>query len=170
MLALRSRRLWKMLEELRSSRTIELMRNEKEIGKMDLIEVRSAGHKGLGVFAKARLSKGQVIELAPCLFVNSMDYRLLKKTDLIRFVYDAESGAVVIGLGYASLYNHSDKPNATYVLYTKKRFIRFKALSVIRVGTEITINYGYHPAEPETWDDDYSSYITRQQRKFRSRS
>ena len=121
--------------------------------------VRQAGKKGRGVFAINKIKSGSVIETAPYLPLSKRDHRNAQKTDLIRFIYDAGHGQAAVGLGFASLYNHSETPNATYIVNVKNRTIKITATSEIPTGEEVTIDYGYHPGKPETWPDDYASYM-----------
>lgn len=117
------------------------------------IEVRPAGDKGRGVFATRNIAKGELIEIAPLIVLDEADDRILGMTLLSHYKFgitDSEYSRFgdpvsAIALGYASLYNHSDKSNADYA--TSDSIIVIKAIKAIKAGQEITIDYG--------WDDDF---------------
>ena len=137
------------------------------------LQVRLIHGKGRGVFARKSIAKGELIELAAFLFVSAADYELLKKTDLIRFVYDLGRGDVAIGLGLASLFNHADEANAHYEINRRDKQIKISAENPIPAGQEITIDYGYHPADESTWSQEYVKFVelkARSKKKLKARS
>jgi SET domain-containing protein len=52
-----------------------------------------------------------------------------------------DGSEVAIPLGYGSLYNHSDEPNASYHRNRSRNAIDFIATKFIAAGEEITISY-----------------------------
>jgi len=54
---------------------------------------------------------------------------------------NAKKTISAIALGFGSLYNHSIKPNAYYLMNNDNQTIDFYSLSHIRPHEEITINY-----------------------------
>jgi SET domain-containing protein len=94
---------------------------------------------GRGVFATAAISKGETIEVCPALAVDPDDANGV----LLNYVVDPgdDSDGSVLMLGYGSLYNHSEDPNAEYV-YLADEAYAFEALRDIAAGEEITISYG----------------------------
>lgn len=109
------------------------------------IEVRPAGGKGRGVFASQDIKRGEIVEIAPTIYVPDEQYGYLTAAILANYVFSAhdEEGSVV-ALGYASLYNHSSNANADWNM--NKDSIVIRALSDIKAGSEITLDYG--------WDDE----------------
>lgn len=97
--------------------------------------------KGRGVFSDIKLSQGSTIEDSPILLIHSLDTPLVEKTNLVNFIYNWKSGESAIGLGYASLYNHSDNPNAEFVKNFDTQMIKIKALRNLNRDEEITIDY-----------------------------
>jgi SET domain-containing protein len=95
--------------------------------------------KGRGVYASESIRKGMVIEVCELLFI--------KKTELPHslecYVYDYSTGKVALALGYGSLFNHSDDPNAEFFFNEGKIHLIIKAIKKIPANQEITINYGY---------------------------
>lgn len=108
-----------------------------------MIEVKSAGKKGRGMFAIAGISKGTVIEQSPYIHIPLEDFEDIEQTTLHRYWFHVNSRACAIGLGHTSLYNHSKKPNAEWFISPRTKTIKIKALRDIRKNQEITIDYGY---------------------------
>ena len=111
------------------------------------IYVEQTPDKGRGVFALITFSEGDVIEVAPFIKVPGKDYEKVTNTVLNNYWYDLNKKDCAVGLGYTSLYNHANEPNATYVLNSKNQTIKIVALKDIVKDQEITIDYGYDPAE-----------------------
>lgn len=95
--------------------------------------------KGRGVYADEPIVKGEVIELCHLIVMDFDDVGGVME----RYVFDFSPKKVALALGNGSLYNHSDRPNAKCWMDTRKKNLSFEALKSIRVGEEITINYGY---------------------------
>ena len=114
-------------------------------------KVQKAGGKGRGVFAVDLINKNEIIEIAAFIRLSVRDHDMIKETELISYVFDAGRGEAAVGLGTASLYNHSDNPNVDYDLDRASQTIRIASSRRIEIGEEITIDYGYHPAKPSTW-------------------
>lgn len=100
---------------------------------------------GRGVFAKSKIEKGEIIEIAPVIIIPFNEKHLLP-LELARYVFKSgvsghETSALAMGLG--SFYNHSERPNAIYHLSVLKRIIEFIALEDIDPNVEITVDYGY---------------------------
>ncbi len=106
-----------------------------------------------GVFATEDIAKHDVLQESPyCTFT----YKELKKrSDIVtRYTYDSfdnpGTSDLVMGFGFAALYNHSTDNNAAYELDTVNEVMRHYALTDIKSGEEIFIDYGY--------DDDESDF------------
>ena len=115
------------------------------------IEFRSSPVHGLGVFAIKKILKGEVIEKAPVL---SLPIEKGESTPLfIDYRFNWPSGSEceeqVITLGYGSLYNHSNTPNAYWYSVYDERVFLFIAAKDIEVGEEIFIYYG----DENYWND-----------------
>ncbi len=92
---------------------------------------------GRGVFAESDIAEGETIELCPVLQLAEEDGGGV----LGDYVVDDGEGGQVLMLGYGSLYNHSEQPNAEYVLETDEAYA-FVATRQIAAGEQITISYG----------------------------
>ena len=96
----------------------------------------SEKYKSKGVFATKNYKKDDIIELCPCIQVNSNTGGLVR--DYLFYLNDKFS---LLGLGYCSLYNHSDDNNAKFNIIDNKK-IRITCVKDINEGEEITVNYG----------------------------
>jgi uncharacterized protein len=93
---------------------------------------------GRGVFAVRDIETGETIELCPVLELSSEDASGVL-TDYVVDSGDGNDGQVLM-LGYGSLYNHSDEPNAEYVHEADDAYA-FVALRDIAAGEQVTISY-----------------------------
>ncbi|WP_420491363.1 SET domain-containing protein [Neobacillus drentensis] len=102
---------------------------------------------GRGIFATRNIYKGELIHEAPVIISPSSEYKKLKKTIFIEYVFwwgeDLEECA--LALGYGSLFNHSYTPNALYKLNLAQKTIDIYAHTDIKEGEEIMINYNGDP-------------------------
>jgi uncharacterized protein len=111
--------------------------------KSSFVYVGSAGKKGRGVFARKRLKKGETIESAPYIEIPPKDDKKLSGTIIESYWFEVKGKWSALGLGFTSLYNHSENPNATFFINQKSRTIRIQATQAISKDEEILINYGY---------------------------
>lgn len=109
------------------------------------VKVQDAGAKGRGVFAKGDIVAEEVIEYAPVIVLGREDGRVLARTKIQSHAFDLGRNLVGIGLGYASLYNHSKNNNAEFE--SSPNGIRIVAIRPIRAGQEVLINYRWTDAE-----------------------
>lgn len=101
---------------------------------------------GRGVFATRDIEKGELIEEAPVIVVPYKERKYLKKTIMSEYYFNwGEHTDAAIALGFGSLYNHSYTPNATFTNNLVNQTIDFYAISNIKEGDEITINYNGDP-------------------------
>jgi SET domain-containing protein len=112
----------------------------------ELVCVKKVKGKGRGVFARAAIRKGTIIEQVPVLvvpiknLVGGLENEILRK-----YFYIWTRGNVAVSLGYGSLYNHSYTPNADYEHGNSSMI--YRALRHIAAGEEITINYNGDPKD-----------------------
>lgn len=117
------------------------------------IVIKESPNMGLGVFAKEKILKDEIIEITP---LTKLD--VPHNSDVLfdyRFYYPRKGGdkILVVGLGYGSLYNHNDQNNADW-RDGKPMTFEFFALKDIEPGEEIYINYGgpeYFKQRPKDW-------------------
>src|ERR1019366_1955278 len=82
------------------------------------IEIKQSGIKGAGrgVFASIDIKKGELIEVCPILIFWDEDDAHLQETMLSGYVYEYTGNSKMLALGFGSLYNHLNIPNAKYEL------------------------------------------------------
>ena len=109
------------------------------------IEVKPSKIAGLGVFATEDIALHEIFEQVAVLSIPRRDIN--NKPILFDYRFGYPTGETtqkeqVIGLGYGSFYNHSDKQNATWVNDPRQRGFLFYALRAIKAGEEILVSYG----------------------------
>lgn len=107
------------------------------------MQIKQAGDKGRGVFATQEYGRGQIIERSPVIVMLRTDILLHHK--LAQYVFSWDDDHYALALGYGSLFNHSHRPNMSYLMVREKRLIYFRARNPIRVGEELSINYTGDP-------------------------
>jgi len=117
-----------------------------------MISIAHCEGKGRGVLAGKKYKRGEIIEQAPVIVIPGNELQHIKDTVLndYYFIWGQDKDKLktgAIALGYASLYNHSYSPNATFNKKHKDLVIEFKALQDIGEGEEITINYNGDPED-----------------------
>ena len=124
---------------------------------MKNIEVKVSDKiKQRGVFAVEDFKKGEIVEICPLLLLPIEDMKHINKTKLKYYYFDLTKRHFAIVLGYGSLYNHSYKANARYILSARDKTMTIKAIENIKKGEEIFINYNWTPDDQtplSTWFD-----------------
>jgi len=116
--------------------------------------VAETSNKGRGVFTTADISSQSVIEICPCIILTNKDTLQIHKTLLhdYYFLWDLEEKTSAIALGFGSIYNHSELPNADFLINRDANDITFVAIKDIQAGEEILINYiGLKDTEAKLW-------------------
>ena len=98
---------------------------------------------GRGVFARIAIKKGELIEICPVIPIPEHDVASLSQSILLTYFYffGKQRERMVVALGFGSLYNHTDTPNATYKEREEEQAIAFIALQDIQKDEEIMVNY-----------------------------
>ncbi|WP_040208859.1 SET domain-containing protein [Neobacillus jeddahensis] len=111
-----------------------------------MIEVKKSIY-GRGIFATRDIKKGELIHEAPVIVSPKSEYKYLKKTVMVEYVFwwGKDYDETALALGYGSLFNHSFTPNALYKLNLANKTIDFFAHTDIPFGEEILINYNGDP-------------------------
>jgi hypothetical protein len=139
-----------------------------------MIEVRDAGPRGRGVFATEAIAEGTLLEECPVIVLPASEIEALETTTLsdYYFRWGGMGDEAAIALGFGSLYNHADVPNAMYVRKYEARMLAFFAVRAIAEGEEIVVSYngGYGDRSPVWFDPALSSGTGRGQRSDSSPS
>lgn len=104
------------------------------------IEIRRSDKDGWGVFARRNIKKYSLLEENPIIVVDIEKMRGID--ECLAYAYGFSDTQVMIGLGFASLYNHSFNPNAEWKKDYLNMTIEHFAIEDIKAGEEILINYG----------------------------
>lgn len=103
------------------------------------IEIKESSIHKYGVFALSPIKPGNIIEECPILLVSDDDIALEHYWFSWR---NTPIEQTAIALGYGSLYNHSQDPNAVAEQDYRRKIIAIVALKPILPGEEIFISYG----------------------------
>lgn len=109
-----------------------------EINPPASVRIAETEH-GRGVIATTDIAEGETIEICPILVLGNSDATGLLNDYIVSLGDEIEGAALM--LGYGSLYNHSNDPNAEYLEEAHDAY-SFVALRDIAEGEEITISYG----------------------------
>ena len=112
------------------------------------IEIKKSLGKGLGVFATDKIYKDEIIETCHILTLPLDPNGHILSDYKFAWPRGTNWKENVIALGYGSLYNHSNEPNAYLEDNPKYRGFIFYANQDIAIGEEITVYYG----GDEYWD------------------
>ena len=106
---------------------------------------------GWGVFASQDIDAGETIEEVPVLElpINKGEVTSLLIDYRFNWPQGVEWDKQVVGLGFASLYNHSNDANAYWVSDLEKNTFKFISNKKISSGDEIFIWYG----DVNYWND-----------------
>lgn len=117
------------------------------------IAVHDSPGRGRGVFAARDFRAGEIIEECPAIVIPDRDIPKIDETVLWHYYFgwSGPEGSGAIGLGFASLYNHSDRPNAECSKDSEARIIRFVALRDITRGEEICFRYNTGGPDVPLW-------------------
>ena len=108
------------------------------------IEVKLSPGKGLGVFATHLIEPNEIIEVALFLPIppRDIDNNIILGNYVFVYPKGADPKEIVVVLGYGSIYNHSENPNATWGNHPTQRAFNFTSLTQILPGEEICTWYG----------------------------
>lgn len=105
-----------------------------------MLYIKEVEGKGRGVFSDKNIEKMEMIENSPVILMSEKDIISIDKTDLRNYWFNWPKGAA-IGLGFLSLYNHSDDANAEFLILNAEKSIVINCVKDISAHEEICINY-----------------------------
>ena len=118
-------------------------RRKRSVLKPSLV-IRKVRGMGRGVFAGRDFRAGELIEVCPVLVMPpGTDEKDLGEFGAYVFAWGADKSRLAIALGYGSLYNHSEDPNAEFDPRHGRGEITFRATRDIAAGEQILIDYGW---------------------------
>ncbi|WVQ97140.1 hypothetical protein IAU59_004250 [Kwoniella sp. CBS 9459] len=127
------------------SQTPDATETEIEPHPMNPLNLYLLSHpqRGRGVFAPASIPAGTLIEESPVLVLTKEEWEGGRMNDSILGSYGFcwSNGGMAIGLGLASLFNHSSSPNVNFIRSTANGTIRFMTSKRVEKGEELCICY-----------------------------
>jgi SET domain-containing protein len=111
-----------------------------QIPGLYILEVKG---KGRCVYAGLDISAGETIEVCHIIKIPKSELPIIHKTIFhdYYFSWGEDMDEAVIALGYGSLYNHAIHSNADFILDFEDETINIVAITDIKAGEEITLNY-----------------------------
>ena len=106
------------------------------------VEVRASPAVGRGVFARRDFAPGELIERCPVIVLAGDDVGAVQRTDLGRYPYAWGEGHSAVVLGFGSLYNHGEDPNAAWRPVEHELVMEYAAVRPIAKGEEVLVSYG----------------------------
>lgn len=110
--------------------------------------------RGRGVFTAQELQEGDIIEICPLIMIPPQEVPIMDKTIVHDYYFlDPEiPGGACIALGYGSIYNHNNKPNAEIRVDSSNQNMNIECIRPIHPGDEIFIDYiGSGKNAPNLW-------------------
>ncbi len=112
--------------------------------------------KGRGVFTADHLSHGDLVEICPIIKIPEGQLKEVDVTIFYHyyFIWEEKGYEACLALGYGSLYNHSEHPNARVILDYSDDTIKIEAVTDIASGSEICVDYtGGTEGQVQLWFD-----------------
>ena len=108
-----------------------------------ILYIVESEQKGRAVFTATDINLGSIIEICPVILLSEVDTERIHNTKLhdYYFQWDAEKKTSAVALGFGSLYNHSENPNADFELVKGDNEIHIFAVRDIAAGEEVLIDY-----------------------------
>jgi SET domain-containing protein len=109
--------------------------------------IGQSAERGRGVFTAEPVAPGDIIEICHVIVFPPEDLDKIHATHLhdYYFLWGDKMDHGAIALGYGSLYNHAQEPNAEYELDLEDEVITIICLKAIQPGEEVTIDYQPDP-------------------------
>jgi uncharacterized protein len=118
-----------------------MLKLRKEVFNISRVEYSKRANGSYTVLGKTQFAKGEIIEIAPIIFVGLEAKAVPRLKDYI-FEIDQQKQIYGVVLGYGSLYKHSETPNITFAYNSQNRQMYFIAARTISAGEELSIDYG----------------------------
>ena len=109
--------------------------------------------QGRGVFCARDIAAGSTIEIAPVVPLPDMDPVDLEATSFFSyyFMWGVTEEVPALVLGFGTLYNHSNDPNADTIQDLEAVSVVFTAIRDIPAGEEIRIDYRQGMPDGKLW-------------------
>lgn len=111
-----------------------------------------SGKHRYGMYCTEDIQRDSVIEICPIIVIPGEQAReIVRGYVLYEYYFEWKKESIAIALGYGSLYNHSEKPNAIFEPDYKSQYIIFKSLKEISAGEEILVDYHAGNPDEKVW-------------------
>jgi len=118
-----------------------MLKPRKEVFNVNRVEYAKRSNGAYTVMTKTQFAKGEIVEIAPIIFVGFEAKAVPRLKDYI-FEIDKAKQTYGVVLGYGSLYKHSETPNITFAYNSGNKQMYFIASKFIFAGEELSIDYG----------------------------
>jgi len=120
------------------------------------VDIKPAGNKGRGMFAKKDIAANTVLEISPIIELNIKDRKIIEETILGHYIFEwgnsHRKGAMA--LGYVAMYNHSYDANCVYEMEFEEQRMTVKTCKPVKKGEQLFINYNAVPDDKKpVWFD-----------------
>lgn len=107
--------------------------------------------KGRSVYSGIEINPDDIIEACPILHIPEEQKAIIHKTAIHDYYFIWPSGGIAIALGFGSIYNHSDRPNAEVIFDVDSKEIIIKCIATVSPGEEILIDYTGGSKDVNLW-------------------
>ena len=110
---------------------------------MQKFQIKDSNKHGLGVFAKVDIYKGEIIERCAYIVIDDDDLKDDNRLNDYLFTSPDCATDYLVMMGAGMLFNHGTPGNCEWEIDPNdNRFVLFKAMSDIKLGSEILHDYG----------------------------
>ena len=111
-----------------------------------------SGKHRYGMYCTEDILLDSVIEICPIIVIPGEQAReIVRGYVLYEYYFEWKKDSIAIALGYGSLYNHSEHPNAKFEPDYKNQYIIFKSTKAIPSGEEILVDYHAGTPDEKVW-------------------
>lgn len=110
------------------------------------LEIRPSPIHGSGVFLTHACPADVVLETCPVLVLEPGEFEALAATRLGDYVFDWGDGRAGLAMGFTSLCNHDERPNARVEIQFDPPVAHLLTSTALAADEEVLIDYG--PAAP----------------------
>ena len=107
--------------------------------------------KGRSIFTAEYIAVNDTIEICPLILIPEKEKSTIHNTVLPDYYFVWPGGGLVIALGFGSIYNHSELPNAEVVFDIDGKEIIIRCIKQINPGEEILIEYTGGTKDVDLW-------------------
>lgn len=123
---------------------------------LSILEIKKSPNRGRGVFTKADIKAGVIIEISPVIVLSAKERKIVEQTLLFDYIFEwgENKKKACVALGYVSLYNHNYEANCEYEMNFTKKIMTITTVRNIKKGEELFVNYNAYPNDKtKVWFD-----------------